>query len=211
MSKKLADSLKLLLDQHKMSPSQLSVGSGIDKPRISRMLSGKTVNPQIDSIRPIAEFFGITIDQLVGSSPLPTENSYGIVVPIDRLLIPVIEWKNAPYWLEIKDQFLPKKTIDAKSNISRDSFALSIENDQYEPKFSKGTILIVDPSQEPKNRNYVLINDSTKNETIIKQILIEKNKFFTKCISGNFKIEKKIAPFKCLGVIVEAHSNMEQL
>lgn len=210
MAKKLAENLKLLLDKHKINSSQLSMASGVDKPRISRLLSGKTTNPQIDTIQPIAEFFGVTIDQLVGSSPLPMEASYGIVVPVDRLLIPIIEWRNAPYWLEIKDRFLPKRTIDAKSNISSDAFALVIENETYEPKFSAGTILIVDPTEKPKSRDYIITNDPLNDDITIRQLIIEKNKNFIKFVGGSFKMEKIEPVFKCFGVVVEMHSNMIQ-
>lgn len=208
MSTKLANNLKDLLQKNNINLSTLSRGCGIDKPRISRIISGETTNPQIDTLRPIAEFFCISIDQLIGNCPIPYDRDYGIVIPINRLLVPIIDWKNIPYWLEIKNQFIPQKTIDAKSNISSDSFALVIQEKKFEPKFSEGTTLIVDPKAKPKNRDYIITQVEKTSEVTIRQIVIENNKTFLKNVGSNFEMVSIKIQYPCFGVIAEAFMNM---
>lgn len=207
MSTKLAENLKSLLQKKDISLSELSVHSGIHKTVISRLLLGKTTNPQIDTLRPIADFFKVTVDQLIGDAPIFSNDAYGIIVPMDRLLVPVIDWKNVPYWLEIKDRFTPKATVDAKSNISRDSFALVVNDHKFEPRISQGTTIIIDPHATPSDGNYIL-TESENGDVIIKQLIIVNNKAHLKSLGNNFEMSKAKDNYKSFGVVVEAVMEM---
>lgn len=206
-SNALSKNLEFLLKKNGLSLSQLSQACGVDKPIISRILNGKTTNPQVDTLKPIAEFFDITIDQLIGVGKTAAEKQYGVVVPIDRLLVPLIEWKHIPYWREIKDSYNPKKTIDARITGSKDSFAIEIDNNKYEPVFSCGCIIIIDPSIDPKNRDYILTSDENSALPTIEQLIIENDKTFLKTIDSKLNI-KKITKLICFGVVTESHLNL---
>jgi len=205
---KLAQNLKTLLQTNHATPTQLSAASGIDLPRISRMMAGKTTNPSVKSLQPIAEFFGVTIEQLIGTSCLQVDASYGVVVPIKRLLVPIIEWKHTPYWLEIKEHFQPKHTIDAKSDISRDAYALVINSDRFEPRFSDGSIVIVDPTLEPKNRDHIITKDHNNSTITIMQTILENSKIFLKSVGKAFEMSKVDENYDNFGVITELHMNL---
>lgn len=202
----LSKNLEFLLKKNELSSSQLSSGSGIDKPIISRILSGKTTNPQVETLKPIADFFNITIDQLIGSD-ISTDKKHGVVVPISRMLVPVIDWKHVPYWLDIKNNYNSSKTIDAKISSSKDSFALVISTEQFEPRFAINSIIIVDPTLTPKNRDYVLTKSKDTDDICIEQLIIENNKTFLKSVSQNFEMRKIIKPIY-YGVITESHLNL---
>lgn len=202
----LSKNLEFLLKKNGLSSSQLSNDSGIDKPIISRILSGKTTNPQVETLKPIADFFNVTIDQLIGSE-INLDKKHGIVVPINRMLVPVIEWKHIPYWLDIKDTYNPSKTIDAKISSSQDSFALTISDDKFEPKFSIHNIIIVDPTLTPKNRDYILTKSNVNDELTIEQVIIENNKTFLKTVCIQFEMREISKPI-CFGVITESHFNL---
>lgn len=204
----LAKNLELLLERDHVTPAYLSNTSGIDKPVISRILNGKTTNPQVDTLKPIAAFFNITIDQLIGQSALSTDQTYGIVVPINRLLVPLIEWKHAPYWLEIKNNYKPEKTIDAKTNSSKDSYALYIDHHSFEPRFAKNSIIIVDPRLKPGNRDYIITQSSKDLASLkIEQVITDDKKMFLKSVSGKMEM-KKVSKIMSLGVIMESHLNL---
>lgn len=201
----LSKNIEFLLKKNELSSSQLAQGSGVDKPIISRILSGKTTNPQVETLKPIADFFNVTIDQLIGT-PIETDKKHGVVVSIHRLMVPMIEWKQIPYWLDIKNNYNPTNTIDAKSTSSKDSFALKITTDQFEPRFTINSIIIVDPTLSPKNRDYILTK-LNENETTIEQVIIENNKTFLKTVNQKFEI-KKISKLISYGVITESHLNL---
>ena len=214
MTDNLAKNLKKLLTIHGVAPSQVAEKCGVGKPILSRILSGETYNPQVETLKPIAEFFKVTIDQLIGMAPLPNEYTHGIVVPIERLLIPLIGWENVSYWQEIKDNFKPNSTIAVDSDISPNSFALIIKNNIFEPRIANGTTIVVDPMAEPKNRDYVIIEElgKTKSDTYsgltIKQFIIDEGKKFLKNVGGSFDMIP-LKRQKIFGVIIEAFMKMQ--
>jgi transcriptional regulator with XRE-family HTH domain len=208
MTSKLAHNLKKLLETHQISPSQLADKCALDRPRLSRLMAGKTINPQVDTLRPIAEFFNITIEQLIGDLSLSDNDAHGVIVPINRLLIPVIDWKNVPYWLDIKEQFIPKKTIDAKTCISKDSFALVVPDGRFAPKINQGSLIIIDPHAKPNNRDYVLIQSNEAQAITIQQYLEEKGEIALKAVGQAFKMTKAKKDCHYFGVIIEARLDL---
>ena len=70
---KLSSILRQLMGEDKINTSALARKTGILQPVMHRMVTGDTDNPCINTLLPIAEYFGITVDQLVGKFPLPTE------------------------------------------------------------------------------------------------------------------------------------------
>jgi len=202
----LSKNLEFLLKKNELSSAKLSHASGVDKPIISRILSGKTTNPKVETLKPIADFFGITIDQLIGSK-INLDKEHGVVVQINRLRVPIIDWKHISYWLDIKSSYNASKTIDAKTSASKDSFALTIKDNQFEPRFSINSVIIIDPSLTPKNRDYILTKSKNSDTITIEQIIFENKKTFLKTVSSKFKI-REIKKLSCFGTITESHLNL---
>ena len=65
-----AEILSHLMQAQKLSSSELARRTGVAQPIIYRLMNGKTCNPQILTVKPIADYFAISIDQLLGFSPL---------------------------------------------------------------------------------------------------------------------------------------------
>ncbi|MBQ7912868.1 MAG: helix-turn-helix transcriptional regulator [Clostridia bacterium] len=61
----LAENLKLLMKEFKVNQVKLSRGIGVSQSAISAWLSGKK-EPSIQSLWLLADFFEISIDELVG-------------------------------------------------------------------------------------------------------------------------------------------------
>ncbi|ETF08422.1 LexA family transcriptional regulator [Pseudomonas moraviensis] len=58
--------LRALLDQHGISPTELHRRTGVPQSTLSRILSGKIVDPSDKHISKIAEYFNVSTDQLRG-------------------------------------------------------------------------------------------------------------------------------------------------
>ncbi len=205
----LAKNLEILLERDQVSSSQLAEKCNVEKPVISRILTGKTINPQVETLRPIAEFFGVTIDQLIGESSLQADKTYGIAISMRRLLVPLIEWKHVPYWLQIKDNYKGSGTVDVKTNISPESYALVIDTHHYEPRFGIGSTIIVDPKLAPENRNYIMTHDvASPASVIISQVIVENKKCFLKSMTKKSEI-KKVSQIDSFGVITESRIHLK--
>ena len=62
----VASVLRALLDQHGISPTELHRRTGVPQSTLSRILSGKIVDPSDKHISKIAEYFAVSTDQLRG-------------------------------------------------------------------------------------------------------------------------------------------------
>ncbi len=75
--KNLADVLSFLMTSTGIKSAELARKTGVAQPVISRLMTGVTNNPQILTIKPIADFFAINLEQLLGISPLGIKNHFG--------------------------------------------------------------------------------------------------------------------------------------
>jgi transcriptional regulator with XRE-family HTH domain len=64
MNKTAANLRALMLAWDDMSDNALSEATGVPQPTISRILTGKSEDPRDSTLRPLAEFFGLSLNQL---------------------------------------------------------------------------------------------------------------------------------------------------
>ncbi|MHC0448484.1 MAG: helix-turn-helix domain-containing protein [Candidatus Lariskella arthropodorum] len=62
--------LRKLMTDVKMTDKELSDAIGIARSTLHQLLNTESLSPKVETIRPIAKYFGVTIDQLIGDSPL---------------------------------------------------------------------------------------------------------------------------------------------
>lgn len=75
----LSDVLSFLMDKGEIKSAELARKTGIAQPVISRLMTGITSNPQILTIKPIADFFDVTLEQLLGILPLDVKKDFNNV------------------------------------------------------------------------------------------------------------------------------------
>ncbi len=66
----LASILTILMSENNITSAELARKTGIGQPVIYRLMTGTTENPQILTLKPIADYFGVTLDHLLGTKPL---------------------------------------------------------------------------------------------------------------------------------------------
>lgn len=72
----LADTLSHLMFKKGIKSAELARKTGVGQPVIYRLMTGITDNPQINTLKPIADYFGVSLDQLVGIIPLTKQNLF---------------------------------------------------------------------------------------------------------------------------------------
>ena len=66
---RLADNLRALMAVESLSENQLSRNTGVPQPTIHRILSGRVADPRDGTLRPLADYFEVTVDQLRTALP----------------------------------------------------------------------------------------------------------------------------------------------
>jgi transcriptional regulator with XRE-family HTH domain len=69
---------KLIIDAG-LNDIQLARASGIPYTTLNQLLNSDTVSPKVETIKPIAKYFNISIEQLIGDKPLDSKESTQIL------------------------------------------------------------------------------------------------------------------------------------
>lgn len=74
---KLVANLRHLMRVHIISENQLSRNTGVPQPTIHRILAGRVADPRDGTLRPLATWFGVTVEQLRTDLPDPADAAEG--------------------------------------------------------------------------------------------------------------------------------------
>jgi transcriptional regulator with XRE-family HTH domain len=94
---KLSEILRKLLFERNMKAVDLARKVDLPQPTVHRLVTGKSTRPYKSSLKPIADYFGVTIDQLIGEEPLAkgeTPKTYQPIQTRDQIHnIPLLNWE----------------------------------------------------------------------------------------------------------------------
>lgn len=172
----LSNNLKKLMKLANISESELSRRTKIKQPIIHRLLSGENTNPKLLTIKPIADYFMLTVSQLIGENEIHAAwDGFTSKEHAGWCQVPLINWD------EINKRNVQKRSkyIVTECAVSKDAFALLMLDQSMEPLFPEKSIIIIEPLLEPKSGNYIILKTS-KNEPIVRNyLIISGNKFFS--------------------------------
>ncbi|OGT43661.1 MAG: hypothetical protein A3F42_02220 [Gammaproteobacteria bacterium RIFCSPHIGHO2_12_FULL_37_34] len=198
---------KLMEDNH-ISLSVLHRNTGIAIPTIKRLQSDPTANPTITTLLPVANFFGITINQLIGSEPLPP----GIIGYIEDkthwLKVPLIEWNQTINWHEKEKQSQPNSVVLVDIDVGQNPFALKMEEDDS-LSISKGSILIINTEIEPAHKDFAIVYKAEQHSSTLKQILIDEGKIYLKSMNAYFPPTLFDNSHRFLGVLIQIRKDIK--
>lgn len=205
----LSDILKKLLYEHHMCPADLAYAISLPAPTIHRLVTGKSKRPYRSSLEPIAQFFSITLDQLLGQEPIhwSAENPQQLE-KMGIYRVPLLAWTDIGPWLnEHQLSTSSSQRILTESTVSSKAFALTIKDASMSPLFPPDTQIIIDPEKELTDRCYVLTQLKHLKEPIFRQLIIDANDHFLKPLSPdlmNFRMHMIETNDIICGVLIEA-------
>jgi SOS-response transcriptional repressor LexA len=189
---KLGSNLNRLLKKEGLTSDDLSRLIGIPSTTIKRMRSGEA-NPTLNNLLPIAEYFSITLNQLVNGDPL--------AVNFEAKTLPLFSWQECCNYDSIDYDIFSKKILTERT-VSKKAFALLVKEDEQE-YFPGNSILIVDPEIEPNNGDYVIVGKLKQNMAAIRKYIIEIDKIYLKPLILGIDISALTSSYKILGVILQ--------
>ncbi len=204
--------IKQLMQESNMSEAELARQVGLPQTTVNRLLLGSTADPRASTLKPIAKFFDITIDQLLGIEDIPQDRISGTFRTINRdawTHVPIIEWKDAIAWLFRNDDYdlhSHQQWTVSDCAISKQSFALP-STPSMEPMFRRNSILIIDPDADIVDGKYVILTLDGSN-TVIRKAHIDGGCIYLKNFDQHLptiKLETNI--HRVLGVVIEAKVN----
>lgn len=191
---------KLLADQN-IRVSELARRIKLPQATVQRIASGTCENPHISSLKPIADYFSISIDQLKGLEPIP---KFDMIAKL-----PLIQWSEAADWGRKKESNT-KEFVLADIAVSNYSYALKVLDSAMEPFFPRETLLIVDPGIKPKDRSYIIVLGNGANIPIFRQLIINGPDKILKPLSPDteiYKVTRLSESDNILATVVQARRN----
>lgn len=200
---KLAVTLKSLLQQLELSESELARRTGVCQPVIHRMASGETDNPKIETLRPIAKFFSISIDELIGDAPLSFSQP---VFHVEEELynLPLLSLALAIEWPNNKTQFEQATTVQTDLKVSDQAYAIRLKDSTMYPMFPDGTLLIIEPMQQAVHLDFVVARLKGCQTGIFKQLLLDGKNRYLKSSNNDYRPILLGKQDKILGVMLQA-------
>lgn len=192
---KLSGILRQLIAEKQITISQLARSTGILQPVLHRMTTGNTNNPRIDTLLPLANYFNIRVEQLIGDIPLSQKNVFRY--------FPLRKWDKLTQTIKRADDsatyFLTEK------DVSDNAFFLLVKDSTMIPLFNEDSLILIDPSLKPKNKDYVIVNVENHREPMLRQLLLNGSEFYLKPLNPLFKtifLNQKTR-HRFLGVVID--------
>lgn len=182
--------------------STLAKACNISLASLSRIKNNPESNPTISTLRPLADFFNITIDQLLGYSPL--DNNLNMIKKI-----PVIKHSDIFSWLNNKtSNTVISQWIVYDLPTSEHTFATPYKLDNTNSAL-QNCILLIDPKRAYKHEDLVLIYNNKIKQFFLRLIFIDdQDKIFLRPIESGFSdyiaLDICKVNLDILGVVIES-------
>jgi SOS-response transcriptional repressor LexA len=165
---KLAINLRRLLSERNISEAELARQTDIPQPTLHKILSGKTADPRASTLKSLADFFGLTIDALISGESITKKR------PPANQPLPIISWADCPN-AEKKLSTLTHANWNnwvLTESTSSNAYAL-ISKASMEPKFPKGSVLIIDPEATLEDGDLVVVHFKDTGSVTIRELSID--------------------------------------
>lgn len=200
---KLAAIIKSLMREKDISVTELARQTQVSQPVLHRLATGTTYNPQIETLLPIARFFAISLDQLVGNAPL-TSTTNTQTINQHWANVPLLALNQIVNWLEYPSSITLTEFISTDSPVSKNSYAIQLNDSTMQPRFIEGTLLIINPEYHPENQDFVVAQPYNQKIATFKQFLIDGENHYLKPLNPDFPIIKITPNDRILGTMVQA-------
>ena len=192
---KISEILRRLMFQKNLKTVDLARATQLPQPTVQRIVSGGcSRKPHRSSLEPIAKYFSISVEQLLGEKPLSLLDNatYQDLENIGVHRVPLLAWSEVMNYLPSKNKLSdsPNSTTPqllTESLVSPSAFALTIQDASMEPLFTPGTQVIFDPDKVLRDRCYILVKMETSAEPIFRQLILDGSDRFIKPLSPDLE------------------------
>lgn len=213
----LSKILRLLLFQKNMNVSQLAKKTKLPQQTLQRLVSGTSHRPQEKTIHALANFFGLTHQQIKGEVDLPPAINQQFAENIHPEIkrIPLLAENEIEIFLNNPKKIRCEKFVLVNARLSGENhFALIMHDTSMEPFIPVGATLIFSRTRSYKDRALVLVKLHKHNHFVFRQILMDGKRCYLKPMRpdlATLSIHPMEKQDKVVGVLVEYRHSYEGL
>lgn len=201
----LAKNLRMLLEEHRVTESEIAQTLNIPVMTVRRLVSGETADPRISTLKLMADYFKVSIDALIQDSASKSIACMGKAAP---QFVPVLDWIkiksiestkdiNLKTWKEwhpivFGDQFL----------LGDNAFALE-SRPSMQPRFPIGTLFVIDPNETPRDGDIALIKLNTDGNISLRELIIDSPRWqLYPIVTGSETLFYDESQHEIMGIVV---------
>ncbi len=197
----LIKNLQELMQQKGINEAELSRQTNISQSTLHKILSGKTNDPRISTLKILANYFELTLDDLYSANVLLRANFAS-----QWQSIPVISWEDC-----IKTKY-PTATLSPTNwgqwivvdhVDGKHTYGLATKS-CMQPRFPKGTILIVDPEIQAVDGDLVIAQYRDVPKATLREMLIDGPNKLLISLNQNIPPDKLEGNIKVIGTVVQS-------
>ena len=182
----IGKNIRQLMACAKMSEADLCRGVNLPQTTVNRLLSGHTTDPRINTLVAIAQFFEVSLEQLLGFEVL-TPNNLGFSTR--GCILPIINWRHLKGWLyndaDVSNEL--HRWIKTERNFNEHSFALPAPAACNQVFGEEGLLLMNRlQSNDFEDGKIVLLEQDT--EFYLRKVLREGSQLFAKRLFHPYEI-----------------------
>ena len=177
----LSSNLEQLMRIHgNLSVSDLARATNLPQPTLHHILSGSTKKPRKNALEGLANFFSVSIQQLIGKDPLPNIIPEAIKDDLRLRTIPIIQWDVLKNWPQASTTNGHLKEVLLDREVADNSFALVLQDSSMEPLFQKNSLLIFDLGKTPIDRDFVIAHLGRDDTILFNRLFNDNNENYIK-------------------------------
>jgi len=173
MNLALKTNLKKLMIKHgNMSVSDLAKATALPQPTLYQLYTGVTENPRKKTLTALADYFSVSVNQLIGEEDLPTHLPKKIKEQLELNTAPLLSWPDLHHWPDNLN-FDNKEEIFLEKKSNQPTFAIQMIGSSMEPIFPNGCLLIFDAEKKTKDKDCAIIFIKETNQFFFKKIFLD--------------------------------------
>lgn len=204
-AKRLSDNLTRILAERDLSESVIASALNIPVMTVRRVVSGETIDPRISTLKLLADYLNVSIDSLMEDDD---QKSIEHLEKSQPIFVPILDWKIIKSIKSIKDLDLKlwkewqPVVLGSSCAISGDAFAI-FTKPSMQPRFPIGTLLVIDPEEEPIDGDIVLIQTSKNGDLSLRGLVIDSPRWQLQPITpGSEMLFYEEKQTRIIGVVV---------
>jgi SOS-response transcriptional repressor LexA len=170
----LVHNIKRLMAAKGLNEATLAKKTSIPQPTLHKILSGKTADPRVSTLKLISEFFNISLDAVIYTPPHEQFDLAINGVRRQTKHIPVISWQQAVDATSFLTTLAPSNWEDWQiATVKSEQVISLVSKISMEPRFSKGTLLMLDLNAKPIDGDLVVVHYPNTDEATLRQLFLD--------------------------------------
>ena len=214
ISIQIRNNLLFLTKKFNISEAELSRKTNLPQATVNRLLNAATEDPRASTLKAVAEFFNVTIDQLLSNKLLQKSTLDTTRLPIYKMEQDTSFFTECTKNMASKlDLLLTKKEerfLEVEPTINNQCIAFEVKGDSMWPQFMEGILVIVDTSLEAKNRDFVIYLLANSNQIVLRQFIDEEQNKILKPINYAYKSIQIEEQDIYIGTVIQAKNDFRE-